>query len=342
MATTLERMEAVAPTTSILTSAYGNETDLAEMIESVRAQTRADWELVVVDNRTGDAVAAVLAGYAEDPRIRVVHTPYRGLGPNVDAAAGAARGRYYAVVHGDDLLVPSFCERTTAILDADPSIDAVVVDAYPFADGVDRPESFRQLAGVTDEPGIGHRMTLAEVVGGSVLYYTAAIRAAAWQVGVGYTCDTPKVEDLQMFLRMLAAGCDIRVLPEQLARYRLHADTAHGLRDDQDEYEDSVERAYQRVTELTEDPAALAALDRTLRTVRYERAMRRSREALLASDTTRALDQARIALGQRKALRPVVICAALTLAPGLLRRVHPAKQQISGLIRRARGAVRSG
>ena len=335
-------MESAQPAVSILTSAYGNEADLAQMIESVRAQTRTDWELVVVDNQVDDHVEQILGHYADDSRIRTVHTDYQGLGPNVDAAAAVARGRYYAVVHGDDLLVPSFCERTTAILDADQGIDAVVVDAYPFVGDIDRPESFRQLAGVTDEPGIGHRVTLAEVVGGNVLYYTGAIRAKAWLVGVGYTCDTPKVEDLAMFLRMLAAGCDVRVLPEQLARYRLHADTMHGLRDDQDEYEDSVERAYERVTDLTVDPGALAALGQTLRRIRYERAMRRSREALLASDTGLALAHARTAFGQRRALRPAVICAALTVAPGVLRRLHPAKQHVAAMVRRARGAAAPG
>lgn len=327
-------MESAQPALSILTSAHGNEADLAEMIESVVAQTQPDWELVVVDNEEDDRVAATLARYADDPRIRTVRTAYRGLGPNVDAAAEAARGRYYAVVHGDDLLVPSFGERVTAILDADSAIDAVVVDAFPFVDGVNRAQSFHQLAGITDEPGIGHRLTLAEIAGGRALYYTAAIRAQAWKVGIGYSGDTPKVEDLAMFLRMLAAGCDIRVLPEQLARYRLHADTMHGRRDDQDAYEDSIERAYQRVTELTDDPAALAAVDRNLRKIRYERAMRRAREALRASDDVGARRNAGLALQQRRALRPAVICAALTVAPGALRRLQGAKRTVSALVRR--------
>ena len=327
-------MEAAQPAVSILTSAHGNEADLNEMIESVRAQTLSDWELVVVDNEEDERVATVLARWAEDPRIRTVRTAYRGLGPNVDAAAEAARGRYYAVVHGDDLLVPSFCERVTAILDAENDIDAVVVDAFPFVDGVDRPQSFHQLAGIVVEPGIGHRLTLAEIAGGRALYYTAAIRAQAWKLGIGYLHDAPKVEDLAMFLRMLAAGCDIRVLPEQLARYRLHADTMHGRRDDQDEYESSIERVYQQVTELTADPAALAAVDRHLRKIRYERAMRRSREALRASDADLARQQARLALQQRRAVRPAVICAALIVAPGALRRAHRAKQIVAGLVRR--------
>jgi glycosyltransferase involved in cell wall biosynthesis len=329
------------PTFSILSSAHETEAYTAELIDSVVAQTDPDWELIVVDNGMSDEIARIVGNYSTDPRIRLVRQDYQGLDGGVDAAAAAARGSYYAVVHGDDALEPTFCARTRAILDADQGIDAVVVDAFPFKDdGTLGPRSFHQLAGVTTEPGVGHPITLAEVAGGRVLYYTAAIRAAAWKLGGGYTCDTPKVEDLAMFLRMLVAGCDIRVLPEQLARYRLHDNLPSGERADQDEYEESVVRAYAKVENLTADPEVRTALAQRLRILRYEQAMRLARRALLASDTSTARDQARRALQQRRSLRPAVIYAALTLAPGALRHVHQVKQRLSGVLATIRSATR--
>ena len=112
---------------------------------------------------------------------------------------------------------------TAAVLDANPDIDMVGIDAYLFDDddGQDQIRSYRQSVGITTDPDVHHPVTLVEVIGGNVIYYTAAIRAQAWQKGGGDSCDTPKVEDLAMFMRMLAAGCDIRVLNERLARYRL-------------------------------------------------------------------------------------------------------------------------
>ena len=333
------------PLFSILTTAHEHEPYLTDLIDSVRSQTVDAWELVIVG--TSEETQRIVSGYSDDGRIRLVRHAYQGLGNAVDAAAAAARGRYFAVVHGDDVLEPRFCERTDAVLAENPGIDAVGVDAYAFLDdGQLQPPSFRQRSGVTSEPGINHRVQLVEVIRGAALYYTAAIRAEAWKIGIGYTCDTPKVEDLAMFLRMLAAGCDVRVLPEQLAGYRLHDDTARGMRLDQEDYEDSVERAFAKVATLTNAPDVLKALDQRLRRLRYQRAMRRARTALQASDTATARQQVRLALQQRRAAKPAAIYAVLVVAPGLLRHGQAAKHEVRGLIaaiaRRPRSSRRGG
>ncbi|MRH89792.1 glycosyltransferase [Nocardia sp. SYP-A9097] len=323
------------PVFSILSAAHLAEPYLAEMIDSVVAQTMTEWELIVVDNGMSEEVVRIVGRYADDPRIRLSRREFDGLGGGVDAAAGLARGRYFAVVHGDDVLLPDFCARTAELLDANPGVDVVGVEAFGFTDDhVTAPIGYRALAGVTVERGFDHRVTLEEVADGQVLYYTAAIRAQAWKIGVGYTCDTPQVEDLAMFIRMLAAGCDIRVLPEHLAGYRLHDQGPAPA--DREVYEDSVERVYELAGTLSDAANVQAAVDRTLRKVKFEHAVRRARESLLRSDTTTARDNARLALRQRRALRPMVIYAGLTVAPGILRRIHPMKQRISALVGRVR------
>lgn len=318
------------PVFSILSAAHLAEPYLAEMIDSVIAQTTPDWELIVVDNGMSDEVVRIVERYADDPRIRLARREFDGLGGGVDAAAALAHGRYYAVVHADDILLPTFCARTGELLDANPGVDVIGVEAFGFTDDhVLAPTGYRALAGVTREPGFEHRVTLAEVADGHVLYYTAAIRAQAWKMGGGYSCDTPQVEDLAMFIRMLAADCDIRVLPEHLAGYRLHDQAPSPA--DREVYEDSVERVYELAGTLSNAPDVQAAVDRTLRKVKFEHAMRRARESLLRSDTATARANARLALRQRRALRPAVIYAGLTVAPGILRRIHPAKQRIAAL-----------
>jgi hypothetical protein len=319
------------PAFSILSSVFRTEPYLAETIDSVVAQTFADWELVIVDNGMSDEVVRIVEKYADDPRIRLLRQENKGLGGGIDAAAAVARGRYYAVLDSDDLLMPEFCARTAAVLDAHPEIDAVGIDAYLFndTDGQDQIRGYRQSVGITTEARLDHKISLVEVIGGDVIYYTAAIRAAAWRTGIGYSCDTPKVEDLAMFMRMLAAGCDIRVLPERLARYRLRGNSFSRDPAQVDAFEDSLERAFVQAQGLTDAPAVQEALDRTLRRIRFDQAMRRSRGALLASDVATARAQARRALAQRRSVRPFVVYAGLTVAPGALRRVHPIKQRIS-------------
>jgi hypothetical protein len=336
------------PVFSILSSVYRTEAYLAETIDSVMAQTFPDWELVLVDNGMSDEVVRIVDKYASDSRIRLVRQENKGLGGGIDAAAAEARGKYYAVLDSDDLLMPEFCARTAAVLDANPDIDMVGIDAYLFEDedGKDQIRSYRQSVGIMTPADVNHRVTLTEVIGGTVIYYTAAIRAEAWAKGGGYSCDTPKVEDLAMFMRMLAVGCEIRVMNERLARYRLRAnsfsrDPAHA-----DAFEDSLERAFMQAAGLSDDPDVQQALDTTLRRLRFNQAMRRSRAALLRGDTAVARQQARRALTQRRSARPAIVVAGLTLAPGVLRRIHPAKQGISNLAasvaRSQRKLLRSG
>jgi hypothetical protein len=322
------------PVFSILSSAYRTEAYLAETIDSVVAQTLTDWELIVVDNGMSDEVVRIVEKYSDDPRIRLIRQENMGLGGGIDAAAAAARGRYYAVLDSDDLLMPEFCARTAAVLDANPDIDMVGIDAYLFndSDGQDQIRSYRQSVGIKTDADVDHRVTLVEVIGGDVIYYTAAIRASAWKLGGGYSCDTPKVEDLAMFMRMLAAGCEIRVMNERLARYRLRDNSFSRDPKHQDAFEESLEQAFVQATTLTDAPDVQQALDVTLRRIRFNQAIRRSRAALLAQDTTTARIEAKRAFGQRRSLRPAVIVVGLTVAPGLLRQVHPLKQRISHIV----------
>lgn len=336
-----------APVFSILSSAYRTEAYLAETIDSVVAQTCTDWEFVIVDNGMSDEVVRIVEKYADDPRIRLVRQENKGLGGGIDAAAAVATGRYYAVLDSDDLLMPEFCARTAAVLDANPGIDMVGIDAYLFndTDGQDQVRSYRQSVGIKTKADLEHRVSLVEVIGGDVIYYTAAIRASAWKLGGGYTCDTPKVEDLAMFMRLLAAGCDVRVMNERLARYRLRDNSFSRDPQYQDAFEDSLERAFVQATALSDEPEVQTALDTTLRRIRFNQAIRRSRAALLVGDATTARDQAKRAFAQRRALRPAVVVVGLTVAPGALRRVHPLKQKISHVVAavaRRRKLLRSG
>ena len=295
------------------------------MIDSVVAQTAGDWELVIVDNGMSDEVVRIVEKYADDPRIRLLRQEYQGTPGGINAAAAAARGAYYAVLASDGRLEPAFCERIAAVLDEHPEIDVLCIDALPFLDGIDRPPSFRQRCGITDEPGVEHRTGLAEAIRRPALYSTAAIRASAWNAAGGYPGDTPQVESLAMCLRMLAAGCDLRVLPEQLGGYNLDQPPA-----DEDEYDAGVERAFLQVTTLTDDPEVLAALRSTLREHRYNRALRLSRKALRNSDPVTARQQAWLALRQRPSVRPAVMWALLRVAPGLLHRLKAVKRRITG------------
>jgi glycosyltransferase involved in cell wall biosynthesis len=93
---------------------------LPPTVESVFAQTLADWELIIADDGSGEATRAFLRSLS-DPRVRVLWRAHSGR-PSVmlNAALRVARGEYVAFLDSDDLWRPDKLERQIASLRLHP------------------------------------------------------------------------------------------------------------------------------------------------------------------------------------------------------------------------------
>lgn len=332
-----ERSEADPPTFSFLTTAYRTEQTLARTIEAVRAQTRGDWELIVIDNGHSDPIAQIVRPYLRDPRIRLVRQENRGPTGGVMAAAAVAGGRYYTVLNSDDAIAPEFCARLGEVLEAEPGIAAVTCDAYLFHDPGGRllRESYLETAGMRRRPHPSRWLRVADVINGPCPYYSAAIRRDVWEAMGGMVCDTPIVDDLDFWLRVLVAGYDVRMIPDRLGRFRIEAGSESRPTEVSriEAFEEQRERALVRAAEASGAPADVAALGRVLRRLRYDQAIRRARVAFQAGDVPTARRHAAEAFSLRRTVRSGVIRLALTASPGLLARVHPIKQRVQARLK---------
>jgi glycosyltransferase involved in cell wall biosynthesis len=102
-------------------TSYNREPYIAEAIESVLAQTLADFELVVCDDASADRTAAIAESYARrDPRVVVLrHDANVGDYANRNRAAAAARGRYLKYHDSDDLMYPHCLSVMAGALDGE-------------------------------------------------------------------------------------------------------------------------------------------------------------------------------------------------------------------------------
>jgi glycosyltransferase involved in cell wall biosynthesis len=324
--------EAARPTFSFLTTAYRTADTLPRTIQSVLDQTRHDWELIVVDNGFDDEIAAVVEPYLSDPRIRFTRQENAGASGGTMAAARHATGRYLVPLNSDDAVTPEFCERTGELLDRDPGVAAVTTDAYQFVDPGERrlAHSYLTDAGMRGTPDGRTPLRLADVIDGPSPYYTAAIRREVWDELDGLTSDTPLVDDLDMWLRMLGRGYDVRVLPDRLGRFRVQPGSVSRPNDHEriERFEAQRERAMRRAVEHSGDPEAREALDRVVRRVRYEQHIRRARFAFREGDLDAARSHVRAAWAVRHSARSAAVLAGLRIAPGVLGAVHPVKQRL--------------
>jgi glycosyltransferase involved in cell wall biosynthesis len=116
-----------APKVTIGLPVRNGERYLAGAIESILAQTHRNLELVISDNASSDATAAICCHFAaRDRRVRYIRQPRnRGAAGNFNQTFRLARGsRYFKWAACDDWIAPTFVERCVAELERNP--DAVL------------------------------------------------------------------------------------------------------------------------------------------------------------------------------------------------------------------------
>jgi glycosyltransferase involved in cell wall biosynthesis len=110
-----------APAISVILPFYRNPL-VREAVDSILSQTFQDFELIALDDCSGNGVAELLA-HIQDPRLRLVRRERNG-GENATRNHGIelARGRYIAFQDHDDVSYPTRLETQFRFLEAQPAI----------------------------------------------------------------------------------------------------------------------------------------------------------------------------------------------------------------------------
>ncbi|MGW1465548.1 glycosyltransferase family 2 protein [Streptomyces sp. NPDC002308] len=186
-----------APRVTVVCPTYNRSEAITRTIDSVRAQTVEEWELLVVSDGSDDDTEAWVARAArEDPRVRLVRLARTGhpSGPR-NAGLAEARGAYTAYLDHDDTWHPHHLRTVLELLKGGADLAASGCE-YRDASGGAAAElpplsccwhPQLQLMGPMFEPSrVAHRSGIVEAVGG-------------WRTGAG-------LEDWDLWLRLADAG----------------------------------------------------------------------------------------------------------------------------------------
>ena len=105
------------PNVSILVPVYKAEKTLDACVESILAQSYADFELLLIDDASPDHCPEMCDAWAEkDPRIRALPPAKTEPGPSGARNAGldAAKGQWLTMVDSDDTVAPDLLEKLLA------------------------------------------------------------------------------------------------------------------------------------------------------------------------------------------------------------------------------------
>ncbi len=124
-----------SPFFSVLITAYNREDQIERCVRSCTEQTFEDFEIVVVDDGSTDATAAVVAAF-DEPRLRIVtHERNRGMAPARATAVAHARGQWLVMVDSDDELFSHSLARLSELIDELPPGVRIIRSRLRWDDG---------------------------------------------------------------------------------------------------------------------------------------------------------------------------------------------------------------
>jgi glycosyltransferase involved in cell wall biosynthesis len=222
------------PMVSIITIFLNAGSFIEEAIASVRAQTFADWELILVDDGSTDQSTAIAQQYASlhPEQIRYYkHERHQNRGMSASRNLGIcmSHGEYIAFLDADDVWLPQNLERQVALLQAQPSAAMVYSSTQWWYSWTGRPEDqsrdFMHDLGVPADTLLQPPRLLATFLqhpGSSPCTCSVLLRrSAVEQVGIFEERFRGMYED-QIFFAKLCLNLPVYVSSGGWARYRQH------------------------------------------------------------------------------------------------------------------------
>ena len=204
-----------SPRITVALSVYNNARYLAQALDSILAQTFADFELVIVDDGSTDGSAAIIDRYAAtDPRIRVIRQANQGLVASLNHIIAVARGPYIARMDGDDVALPERFARQVGFLDANPDHGVIGTQIWTIDT-----RGHHRSAQPVDHPLSADVIAAALTTASPLCHPSVMMRRDVLEAAGGYRPAYRHCEDYDLWLR-LAERTRIANLPDRLHLYR--------------------------------------------------------------------------------------------------------------------------
>lgn len=203
-----------APAVSIITPVYNVEKWIEETLDSVRAQTFPDWELLLVEDCSTDRTVPVIEKYLErtgEDRIRLIRQEKNGGAARArNRGVQEAAGRCIAYVDADDLWEPEKLEHQLAFMEEHGA--AFSFTGYEFADEYGK--GLGKIVRVPERLDYQEALKNTTIFTSTVMFDTERIPKEELEMPV------IKSEDTALWWRILRRGYLAYGLDENLVKYR--------------------------------------------------------------------------------------------------------------------------
>ena len=285
-----------------------------EALESLEAQTRPPYEVIVSDDGSTDHLEAALRPFRD--RIVLVLGDHAGPGAARNRALRVATGSFVVGLDADDVYLPDRLARLEELARSRPDLDILATDAFLEADG-QTSGRFNELTSFAVDD---QRTAILD----RCFAVCPAIRRTRLLAVGGYDESLRSGEDWDVLIRLILSGCTVGLVDVPLYRYRLRRDSLTANR------VESLRSRVSLLTRLRDHPGLTAVERRALEHAishRSRMALRAEAEvALIEGRDDRRLRSFRLALSPSATVRERATALAWAGMPRharrQLKRVH--------------------
>ncbi|PEQ10500.1 glycosyl transferase family 2 [Novosphingobium sp. PC22D] len=207
------------PHFSVIVPVYNAAETIDATIDSVLAQTDADFELILVDDgSTDDSLSRMLSRAEQHEQIRLVSRRNSGVSATRNFGVEMARGTLLAFLDADDLWHPEKLASHRAAHDADPDLSISFARIAFLETGA--PGDAQPRTTSTVPAGL---LTVGQVIGENPVCTTSNLvvtRDAFARIG-DFVRGMNHAEDQEWLARAISRGESVRGLQQLLVAYRM-------------------------------------------------------------------------------------------------------------------------
>jgi glycosyltransferase involved in cell wall biosynthesis len=209
---------------TVVMAAHNTEATIAPAIRSVLAQTRTDFELVVVDDGSTDGTADRVREFVGDERVRLLQQrPQAGAAAARTAGIEAGTAPFVSMIDSDDLWMPRYLQEMGAALEADTGAGFAYTDAW-YLD--ERSRQVRRVSAMgyqrpPEPPPATAEELFAALLDRNFIFNAVTVRRSAVETAGPPDPRLRSMIDWEWWLRLAATGHRAVCVPGRLAVYRL-------------------------------------------------------------------------------------------------------------------------
>jgi glycosyltransferase involved in cell wall biosynthesis len=211
------------PKISVIMPVRNGSGYLDAAVASIRGQSFADFEFLVIDDGSTDGTPDMLRKHAaEDSRIAILNSGGAGIVAALNLGIDNATGFYIARMDADDIALPDRFELQSSWLDANPEIFACGTAATLInAEGKEK----------QTQPGMsGGKVALRDLLDGNpFIHPTMMIRRDALVAAGLYRAGCTYAEDYDLWIRLAENG-PLANLPDITLQFRMHSGQTSNLK----------------------------------------------------------------------------------------------------------------